>query len=83
MSNQILTGTPTFIVFDIFDIVEETTVTAKGASETSSVSTRKSGQDWEPAFRPRKGEEMTLSVPAGGQCFVLNVWIKFETGQKK
>lgn len=82
MSDQALSGVLTRIDLHIFDIVEDMTVTAVGTSESSSVSTRKSGQDWERTVRPKAGEEITLSVSAGEQCFALNVRIKFEVAHK-
>jgi hypothetical protein len=55
-------------------------LTAVGTSESSSVSTRKSGGEWDRVVRPRVGEEVTLSISAGEQCFALKVKIKLETG---
>lgn len=82
MSDQALKGILTFIDVHIFNVNEEMKVTAVGTSEPSSVSVKKSGGEWDRTIRPGDGEEKTLGVSAGDQCFAMNVWIKFENGQK-
>lgn len=61
---------------------DEMKVTAMAASEPSSVSAKKSSVERDLTIRLGNGEKKVLGISARDRCLAMNIWIKFENGQK-